>query len=474
MRPSSTKHSFALFERSLWSDVAHALSGEQRDYLAEPLSRAVLMLALPMMMEMLMEALFALVATFWVGRLGPGAVAVVGLIEAVMTLIYAIAVGISFAATAIVARRIGASNPQLASQAAGQILLFGGAVSTALGLALGPVAAEILEAMSSDAAIVDLGTGFARIMFGCNATVFVIFVINAIFRGAGDAVLAMRTLWLANALNVILCPCFIFGWGPFPETGVTGAAIATNLARGIGVAYQLWHLCGRNSRVRIHLRDLRPAPALLRRIAVTAGTGVAQMLITTISWVALFRIVAIFGTAAVAGYTVAMRLVNVAMLAGLGLANAGATLVGQNLGAQRPDRAEDAVRIAMRWNVVLFSIVGAVFVVLAEPLVQLFTSDVRVITHGADALRIVSLGFPLYAAGNCLSAAFNGAGDTWTPTRLNFCCFWLGQLPLAWILAHTLGFGPVGVFVAVLVSFSILALWNRALFNRGQWKLHRL
>jgi putative MATE family efflux protein len=459
---------------SFWSDVAHALKGEQHDYTKEKLNRAILLLAVPMVLEMLMESLFAVVDVFWVSRLGRDAVAVIGLTESVMSLIYAVAIGISFAATAIVARRIGEKDPERAARSAAQIIMLGVTVSAGLGVLFGWFAPDILRLMGASPAIVAMGSDFARIMLGGNVTVFMIFLINAIFRGAGDAVLAMRTLWLANAFNIVLGPCFIFGWGPFPEMGVTGAAVATNIGRGIGVLYQLWHLAGHNSRVRVRLQHFRPQFDILKGIITTSGNGILQLVISTTSWVGLFKILAMFGSAALAGYTIAIRIVVFALMPAWGLANAGATLVGQNLGAQQPDRAEAAVRIATRFNVLLLGIVGAVFVIFAYPLVSLFTSDPETLTYGARALWIVSLAFPLYAAGMCLEGAFNGAGDTWTPTRLNFFCFWLGQVPLAWILADIVGLGAMGVFIAVPISFSVLALWSAVLFKRGKWKLQKV
>jgi putative MATE family efflux protein len=421
-------------------------------------------------LEMVMESLFAVVDVFWVSRLGKEAVAVIGLTESVMTLVYAVAIGMSFAATAIVARRIGEKDPAAAAAAAGQIVLLGVTVASALGIVLGFFAPDILRLMGAEPKVVEMGSGFARVMLGGNATVFLIFLINAIFRGAGDAVLAMRTLWLANALNIALGPCFIFGLGFFPEMGVTGAAVATNIGRGVGVLYQLWHLTRGVGRVHIRAASLRPDFALMGSIMRTAGNGILQLLISTTSWVGLFKILALFGSSALAGYTIAMRVIIFALMPAWGLANAGATLVGQNLGAKQPDRAEQAVRVAAKYNMIFLGVVGLVFIALSGPIVRLFTTDPDVLVHGTRALWIVSLAFPLYAAGMCLESAFNGAGDTWTPTRLNFFCFWLGQVPLSWVLAKPLGFGPVGVFVAVPVSFSILATWSWFLFRQGRWK----
>lgn len=459
---------------SFWQVVRLSLQGRHFDYTSVPLNRAVILLAVPMVLEMIMESMFAVVDVFWVSRLGSDAVAVVGLTESVMTLVYAVAVGISFAATAIVARRIGEQDPERAAQAAGQIIVIGITLAAALGLLLSYFAADILRLMGASDSVVTLGTDFARIMLGCNATVFMIFLINAIFRGAGDAVLAMRTLWLANALNILLGPCFIFGWGPFPEMGVTGAAVATNIGRGVGVLYQLWHLAGRNSRVRLRMRHLTPIFDDIRVILTTASNGILQMAIGTTSWIGLVKILATFGSVALAGYTIAMRIVLFALMPAWGLANAGATLVGQNLGAGKPERAEEAIWIATRFNTLFLGLVGLCFVLFAGPLVRLFTDDPAVLEHGIRALWVVSLAFPLYAAGMCLEAAFNGAGDTWTPTRLNFFCYWLGQIPLAWVLAVVVGLGPTGVFIAMPVSFSVLAVWALVLFRRGRWKQQRV
>jgi len=460
--------------RSFWHVVGQSLRGAQFDYTREALHRAVLMLAIPMVLEMIMESLFALADVFWVSRLGTDAVAVIGITESVMTLVYAIAIGISFAATAIVSRRIGERDPERAAHAAGQIVIIGGAAAVAIGLGLGVYAADILRIMGAGPHIVMIGTDFARIMFGGNATVFLIYLINAIFRGAGDAVIAMRTLWLANAINIALGPCLIFGLGPFPQWGIAGAAIATNIGRAIGVLYQLLKLAGDRSRVRLRLRHLWPHPGEIRAIIATAGNGMAQLLISTTSWVGLFKILAISGSAAVAGYTIAIRIVTFALMPAWGLANAGATLVGQNLGAARPDRAEEAIRLTARYNMLFLGVVGAAFILLSHTLVNVFTIDPEVRRYGAQALWIVSLAFPLYAGGMCLEAAFNGAGDTSTPTKLNFVCLWLGQVPLAWLLAQPLGLGAAGVFIAVPISFTVLTLWSAILFRAGRWKEKRV
>jgi putative MATE family efflux protein len=451
-----------------------AFKGEQHDYTTAPLDRAVLLLAVPMVLEMVMESLFAVVVVVWVSRLGKEAIAVVGLTESVMTLVYAVAMGLSIAATAVVARRIGEQDPGRAAHAAGQVVLLGATVSVLLGGVLGFLAPRILGWMGAADGTIAIGGQFTRIMLGGNITVFMIFLINAVFRGAGDAVIAMRTLWLANALNMILGPCFIFGWGPFPELGMAGAAVGTNIGRGTGVLYQLWHLAGHRSRVKVRWHHLRPDRETIAAILRPAWNGIGQLLIATTSWVGLFKILSVFGSAAVAGYTIAIRVVIFALMPSWGLANAGATLVGQNLGAKKPERAEAAVNLAKKFNMLILGAVGLVFVVLAQAIVSLFTTDSVVLLHGSRALWIVSLAFPLYAAGMCFEGAFNGAGDTGTPTRLNFFCFWLCQIPVAWFLARGLGLGPVGVFIAVPVSFSVFALWAGVLFKRGTWKTQKV
>lgn len=459
---------------SLWRTIRHSLSGRRCDYTNEPLERALLLLAVPMMLEMLMESLFALSTVFWVARFGTAAVAVVGLTEAMMTVVYATAIGFSLPAGAIIARRIGEGSAEAASHVAAQVVMLALSIPVAVGGLLSYFARDVLELMGATPSIVAVGLQYTSTMLGFNCTVFMIFVINAIFRGAGDSVIAMQTLWLANLVNIALSPLLIFGYGPFPEMGVSGAAVATNIGRGIGVLYQLWHLSGYRSRIRIQLHHLRPNREILRSLIALALSGVAQRLIITSSWLGLFKILAIVGSSAVAGFTIAMRILNFAVLIAMGLANASATLVGQNLGAMKPERAEAAVKIALRYNVALLCLIGSALVMLCDPLVRLFTADSAVASHASRALQIVGIGLPMYGAGYCLLAAFNGAGDTATPTRLNFYCFWLGQIPLSWVLAHTMDLGSTGVFIAVLLSFSALTVWSAVLFRRGDWKLRRL
>jgi putative MATE family efflux protein len=456
---------------SFWRDVSLALRDGQRDYTREPLNRAIVLLAVPMVLEMIMESMFAIVDMFWVSRLGSDAVAIVGLTEAVISLIYAVAIGISIAGSAIVARRIGENDPERAAQAAAQVLLLGLAISTTLGLLFGFFAREILALMGASGPAIEIGAPFARILFYGNASFFLIFLINAVFRGAGDALIAMRTLLFANLLNIVLCPAFIFGWGVFPELGLTGAAVATTVGRSVGVLYQLYHLAGHGGRVRVRLAHFRPASAVLKGILLTSVNGIAQLLIGMTSWIGLFKILATFGTAAVAGYTIAVRIMMFLLFPAIGLAGAATTLVGQNLGARQPERAEAAVRIAARLNIRLLTVVGLAVALLSSHAVRLFTTDPDVHGYATQALLLICLTFPIHAGGMCVGAAFNGAGDTWTPTRLNFVCLWLGQIPLAWFLADLLHLGPVGVFVAIPASVAVLVMWSYVLFKQGKWKL---
>jgi putative MATE family efflux protein len=471
--PTSHESTVQQPKPSFWRIVRLSLRGENHDYTAVPLNRAVLLLAVPMIFEMVMESLFAVANIFWVSRLGKEAVAIVGLTESVMVLISAVAIGLSTTATAIVARRIGEKDPERAAQAAGQILVLGAVISGALGLVLGFFAADTLRLMGAEETTVTLGENFARIMLGCNSTVVLIFLVNAIFRGAGDAILAMRTLWFANSLNIVLGPCFIFGWGPFPELGITGAAVATNLGRGAGVLYQLWHLAGCRCSVQVRPRHLKLVLGEVKAIMTTASHAIAQSLIGTASWIGVIKILALYGNAALAGYTIAIRIVIFVLLPAFGPAGAGATLVGQNLGAGKPARAEEAIRIAVRFNVMLLGVASALFAVLSRWIVSLFTSDPEVLDYGTRALWIFSFALPIQAAGLCLAAAFNGAGDTRTPTRINLVCL-IGQFLLAWTLAQELGFGPTGIFIAVPISLSVSALWTGALFRQGRWKQQRI
>jgi putative MATE family efflux protein len=459
---------------SYWRDFKLALRGPDCDYTLESPHRGILLLGVPMVLQALMVSLLAIVDVFWVSRLGPDAIVVIGLTESVMSVVYAIAAGMSVAATAIVARRVGEKDTDRAAQSAAQLLLLGLATSAAIGAVLGYFALDVLQLLGASPSVVTSGAEYARLMFGANATAFLIFIANSVFRGAGDAVVALRTLLLANALNVVLAPCFIFGWGPFPELGITGAAVTSNLARVAGLAYQLWYLTGRRSRTRVRLRHWRLRQDVVRTALSTSIGAMAQPLIITTSSMAVLTILTAHGSAAVAGYTIALRIGVFALLPAWGVAAAAATLVGQNLGASQPDRSEAAVRVAARLNVLLLSALGVLFIALAEPVARLFTNDSTVAAHAIEALRLSSLAFPFYAVGICFGAAFNGAGDTWTPLRTSFICLWLGQVPLAWLLSVVVGLEALGVYIAVPAGSAVLAVCNYVLFTRGRWKLQKV
>jgi len=414
------------------------------------------------------------VDVFWVAHLGPNAVATVGLTESMLALVYTAAMGLSIGVMAMVARRIGEKNPAGAAEAATQGIALGVIVAVVIGVLGASCAPRLLGLMGASPDVIAIGTGYTRVMLGGNVVIVLLFLINATFRGAGDAAIAMRVLWLANWINILLGPCLIFGLGPFPELGVKGAAIATTIGRGTGVLYQLYCLMRRDGRIVIQRDQLRLRPAVMRTLLRLSGSGTFQVLVGTASWIWLMRIVATFGAPAVAGYTIGIRLLIFALLPSWGLANAAATLVGQGLGAGKPERAERAVWIAGIYNMCFLGAVGLIFVLVADPIVSLYTTDPAVAPVAAMCLRIVSYGYVFYAWGMVLTQSFNGAGDTWTPTWLNLCCFWLWEVPLAYALAVRYGFGPRGVFIAITISFSTLAVVSALLFRRGRWKLRRV
>lgn len=456
--------------RRLTDLIREALSTEERDVTAGRPQRAVVLLAIPMMLEMSMESLFALVDILFVARLGAAAVATVGLTEMLLTVLYAAAIGMTMAVTAMVSRRIGEGRPQEAAVVAGQAIWIGGTLALAIGVTGFLYAPELLALMGAEPAVLETGARYTAIMMAGSATVFYLFLLNAVFRGAGDAAIAMRSLWLANGINIALDPCLIFGLGPFPEMGVTGAAVATTIGRGIGVAYQLWALTGRNGRIRLGLAEVAPAPPVMLRLLRLSVGGVSQFLIAVAGWIFLMRIIAGFGSAAVAGYTIGLRLIEFVFLPAWGLGNAASTLVGQNLGAGRPRRARQSAWIATRYNVVFMSSVGVLFVVATEPIIRLFTGDPAIVPVAVEVLRLLGCGLPLYAVGMVLVQAINGAGDTTTPSVLNFICFWLMMVPLAWWLAHDTTLGMTGVIWSVLIAESFLTVLAVAVFRRGRWQ----
>ena len=459
---------------SIWGTLREAIRGSHQDYTEAPIGRAVVLLAVPMVLEMLMESIFLVVDVFFVGKLGADAITTVGVTESLMTIIYAAAIGLSIGATATVARRIGEKDPEAAAHAGAQSILIGVAFGAVIGLLGAIFAPQLLTAMGASDEVVRTGTTFARVMLGTSGNVLLLFLINAVFRGAGDAAIAMRVLWFANAINIVLGPCLIFGIGPFPELGVTGAAVGTSIGRGCGVLFQLYHLTRPGGRIRVRLPHFRFDPTVMRGILRISGTATFQNFIGTASWVGIVRILTGFGSAAVAGNTIGIRIILFALLPSFGVSNAAATLVGQNLGAGKPERAEAAAWKAGLYNTMCLGTVGAIFLLFAPQLINLFTNDPEVAPYGIRCLRIVAAGFLFYGYGMVLTAAFNGAGDTRTPTWINLGCMWLWELPLAWTLAHPLGFGPTGVFIAVSVSFSTLAVVSAALFSRGTWKTKRV
>lgn len=458
----------------LFKDLKESLSGTDQDFTTGSVGRAILLLAVPMVLELSMQAVFGIVDLFFVARLGTHAVAAVGLTEAVLTIVFSIATGLGMGATALVARRIGEKRPEAAGSATGQAIIAALVISIPLGLVGLLSAGPILELMGASRDAIKIGTGYNLVMLSGNATILLLFVLNAVFRGAGDAAIAMRALWMANLLNIVLDPLLIFGIGPFPELGVTGAAVATNLARGVGVVYQLTILFSARSRVPLTLTSFRLHPELLRKLIRISCGGVLQLLVGTVSWLGLVRLVAIFGDAALAGYTISLRIIVLAILPSWGMSNAAATLVGQNLGAGRPERAERSAWLTGFANMVFLGLLTLVFVVLAESLGGLFTSDDPVIAYAADSLRYISYGYVFYAYGMVVSQAFNGAGDTYTPTIANLICYWLLQIPLAYFLALPGGMGAQGVFVAIAISESILAIVVAIIFRRGKWKLRQV
>ena len=458
----------------IWRDIHDALIGSHRDFTEGPIGRAVFLLAIPMILEMAMESLFGIVDVFFVARLGSEAVATVALTEGMLTIVFGVAMGLSMATTAMVARRTGERDPRGAAVAAVQAIGLGIVISLAVALVGGLNAPRLLQVMGATAGIIRIGSTYTTIVLGCVSIIFMLFLINGIFRGAGDATLAMRTLWLANIINIVLDPCLINGWGPFPKLGVVGAAVATATGRGIGVAFQLWILLSGRGRVVVRRQDLKLNLDVLIRLARVSASGMMQFLVSTASWLGLVRIIALFGAAALAGYTIAIRIIIFAILPSWGMANAAATLVGQNLGAGKPDRAERSVWITGFYNMLFLAGVAIVFIAFAERLIGIFATDPEVLRYGTSCLRWVSYGYVFYAYGMVMVQAFNGAGDTVTPTLINLLCYWLWQIPMAYTLSRILGFGPNGVFASIAISESTLAVVSMVVFRRGRWKQQKI
>jgi len=454
----------------LWASIREAVRGSHQDFTTGSLNRAILLLAIPMVLEMVLESLFAVVDVFWVGRLGADAVATVGLTESMLLLVFAISMGLGLTTTAMVARRTGEKDPEGAAVAGVQSIFLGLVCAIVIGVPCLFLAPDLLRLMGGTPDIIMVGSSYARIALGGSGVVLLLFLNNAIFRGAGDAAIAMRLLWVSNIINLILDPCLIFGWGPFPRLGVTGAALATFTGRGIGVICQFYRLWRGTERIRLLRRHIRANWEVLLRLLRLSLTGILQFAIAQTSWIGLVRIVSFFGAASVAGYTIAIRIVMFIILPSWGLSNAAATLVGQNLGAKQPERAETSVWRTGFYNMLFLGAVGIAFIIFAEPVVRLFTNDPAVVTLAAACLRIVSCGNIGYAYGMVMLQAFNGAGDTVTPTIVNFFGFWLFEIPLAYWLAIHRGLHSNGVYWSIVIAEGAIAVASILLFRRGLWK----
>jgi putative MATE family efflux protein len=458
----------------IWNDILESVKGTDKDFTTIPVGKAILLLAVPMVLEMIMESLFAIVDIFFISRLGSEAIATVGVTESLMTLIYAIGMGFGLGTTAIIARRIGQKNFIQAGFAGMHALMLGLLASVIFAVPGILYAPEILRLMGSSESIVQTGVNYTTIMFGSNLIIMLLFINNAILRSAGDAAMAMKTLWLANGINIVLDPFLIFGLGAFPGLGVTGAAIATTTGRSIGVIFQFFILFKGTHRIRLFIKDISIDFRLIRSILKLSMGGIGQSLIATTSWIGLYWILGRFGDKVFAGYTVAIRIVLFSLLPAWGISNAAATLVGQNLGAERSDRAERSVWITSLVNVGYLLLAGSSFVLFPDFFIGLFGVDDQVLKIGTEALKVISYGYIFYGLGMVMTQALNGAGDTYTPTLLNFICFWLIELPLAYVLSMHFNMHEKGVFLSVLIAESILGVLAVLFFRKGKWKLNRV
>jgi putative MATE family efflux protein len=455
---------------SIRDAVIEALRGAHgRDFTEGPIGRAIFILAVPMVLEQVMESVFAVVDVFVVAHLGADAVATVGLTESFMTMLYALAIGVSIGTGAMISRRIGEKDAEGAAHTAAQVLLFGLTISIVLG-AIGAAFASRLLALMGASAGVQSNVLFTQIMLGCNASVVMLFLVNAVLRSSGDAAIAMRVLWLSNGINIILAPSLVLGLGPFPKLGIAGAAIGTTIGRGTGTLFALSKLLKPGSRIQLRRHHFRFDAALIRRVVSLSGSATFQVFIGMASWIGLTRILSSFGSDALAGYTIGIRIVIFALLPTFGLANAAATMVGQALGARKPDRAEQSVWTAARYAALFLGLVSIVFIATARPIISVFTQEPAVAAYAVSALRTIAYGFVFYAYGMVVTQSFNGAGDTRTPTWLNLFVFWLLEIPLAWVLSGPVGMGPQGAFWAMTISFSVLAVASTVMFRRGRWK----
>ncbi|MCW7474400.1 MATE family efflux transporter [Leptospira levettii] len=455
---------------SLWEDLKKALSGSEEDYTEISLRKAIFLLSVPMILELVLESVFAVVDIYFVGSLGASAVATVGLTETYLFLLYAIAMGLSFSVTAIVARRIGEKEKDLAGIAAIQSIWIAILSSIPFSIAGIYFSKELLLLMGADEWILNEGYHYMQWMLGGNLIVILLFLINAVFRGAGDAAISMRVLWLANGLNILLDPIFIFGWGPIPAFGITGAAIATNIGRGIGVLFQFWLLFRGGKHIKILKSHLTIEWETIHGILKTSLGGIGQMIVGMTSWIFIMRILSEFGSQTIAAATIALRTMMFTLMPSWGMSNAVATLVGQNLGAGKPDRAEQSVWVTGLCNMCYLVLVSLVYFFLSERIIGIFTSDPKVIIIGSEWLRIVSYSYFVYAWWMAASQAFNGAGDTMTPTKINVIFFWIIQIPLAFTLGKYFEFGYSGVFWAMMLTETSVGIYTLWLFTKGKWK----
>ncbi len=453
-----------------FSLVKEAILGSRQNFTAISVNRAIILLAIPMVLEMAMESLFGIVDIFFVAHLGPDATATVGITEGMLMMIFAVAVGLSMGTTAVVARRTGEQDHNGAAEAAVQSIILGLVISVLIFVVCFPLAPKLLALMGAGPSILRVGSTYTRIMMSSSGIIMMLFLMNSIFRGAGDASVAMRVLWLANFINLCLDPCLILGLGPFPKLGVTGAAVSTSIGRGIGVLFTFYILRRGRGRIVVRREHCRFNLKVMANILRIAGNGTLQFAVHTASWVGMVRLIQSFGSAATAGYTVAIRIVIFSILPSWGLGSAAATLVGQNLGAKQPERAEQSVWRAAQFNMFFLGGISLIFLLFAPYLVAIFSNDPVVIQYGANCLRIISLCYVLYAYGLVIVHAFNGAGDTFTPTMINLFCFWVVQLPLAYLLSRRFQLGPNGIFLAVLAAEILLGTIAIYVFRMGRWK----
>ena len=451
--------------------IRQAVRGDEQVFTTGSIDRAIVLLSIPMILEMAMESLFAVVDAFFVAKISTEAVATVGLTESMLTLVYSVAIGLSAAATAMVARRVGEGNREAAAKAGAQVILIAVILSIIIAIPGYFYADDILRLMARDQSVAENGSSFTRLMLTANLPILLLWMLNGIFRGAGDASTAMRALWIANGVNIVLDPLFIFGIGPFPELGLLGAGVATTIGRSLGVCYQLWHLFRVGKIVKIHLQYLKPQLDTIGRLLRLAAGSTGQYLIASASWIFMIYILGQISKEVTAGYTIAIRIVIFALLPAWGMSNAAATLVGQNLGAGHADRAEKSAWRAGFFNMIFLAFVGMFCVITAPFLIKLFTQEPAVVEAGSLALRILAGGYVFYGWGMILSQAINGAGDTRTPTVLNFIFFWLVETPLAALLALHLGWGQTGVYWAIVIAESGMALAAIWVFKKGKWKL---